>query len=1385
MSASRPLLAESSISSISSTNLDFYGAHNIVEKPVPLARSRNYDSQSLVLPNNSEQFRSRVSEPRELEELAVNRSTSERFVPLPSPRLFHSRSERSQLPAQPAGLTHSGWQHNGSPSQSISARSQSPVPIDINTISAKNLEANASTPSLESFHRSELRFSTRSSRFLRDHSVHSSSGAVSPRHPSSAAFDGPLSLSRKSSRRETLNQRVVYINDAAHSNEKFDLAGNKIRSSKYTWYSFLPRNLFEQFHRLAYVYFLVIVILNQIPPLAVFGRTASLFPLLFVLILTAIKDGYEDWGRHRSDSEENNRTALVLEGGAYTPKKWKKIRVGEMLKVHANETVPCDMVLLATSDPSGVAYIQTINLDGESNLKTRYAHQSTMKKHPEHGPISGTLICERPNRNIYEFSAYMNLDDDQLSLGPTNIILRGCVLKNTSWVIGVVIYAGQETKAMLNSSGAQSKRSRLEQQMNRETLWLSFFLLVICLIGGIGMGFWVSGHDSQLNSLPYYRSRDTEGEYYNYHHPVVEGIIGFLSCIIVFQIMIPISLYISMEFVRLGQSFFMIRDVEMFHTESNSPFQCRALNINEDLGQVGYVFSDKTGTLTQNKMQFHSASIDGTDYNNAKLTVEPMGKIEGEGEVENIEIVKELLGKQPLRPKVGAKLDPKLVEFLQGSRDTQERKSVHDYLLVLAACNTVVPTRVVMSPSGQLEMQVASAGESAPGFIEYQGESPDEQALVSAAASYGYTLLERTSSSIVISILGDIQRFEVLGVHEFDSVRKRMSVVVKCPDKSIKLLVKGADTSMLDIVAQSNVGFFNSSVIGGDISLEEKHRAEVYFATIKHLDQYAKDGLRTLVVGARTLGQEEIEIWRQQYLKASIALEERQELIQTAASLVENNLTLLGASGIEDKLQAGVPETISSLREAGIKVWVLTGDKQETAISIGFSCLLLTNDMELVIINENSKESCKEAIVSAKAKYGILSPQRRRKFLWRQSSVSVVNGPKIVSRSTTSDPSANQSNIELMGATKQYAGEPLALVIDGNSLVHALADDLEQELFELATACKVVVCCRVAPYQKAGIVSLVKRRTDEMTLAIGDGANDVAMIQMADVGVGISGQEGRQAVMASDFAIGQFRFLNRLLLIHGHWNYQRLAYMVLYNFYRNAVFVMMLFWYILYTAFSPESALYDWSLVFYSLIYTSVPTIAVGIMDKDLNPQTLLRIPALYGSGQRNEGYNQRLFWFTMLDTLWQSLVLFYVPFFTYRESTVDMYSLGSLWSIAVVILVNLHLAMDVKSWTWITHAAIWGSILVTYACLFILDSIASTDFLPHYWVMYHIVGSGSYWLDKILIVAIALLPRFCIGLIRQRISPTDIQIAREAEILRGTTRDPHSSMELHNISHA
>ncbi|KAJ6803894.1 phospholipid-transporting ATPase 1-like [Iris pallida] len=809
--------------------------------------------------------------------------------------------------------------------------------------------------------------------------------------------------------------RLIYINDPKKTNDEYDFTGNEIRTSKYTVITFLPKNLFIQFHRVAYLYFLAIAGLNQLPPLAVFGRTVSLFPLLFVLFVTAIKDGYEDWRRHRSDRKENNREAQVLQFGKFRMKKWKKIRVGEVMKIYADESVPCDMVLLGSSDPNGIAYIQTMNLDGESNLKTRYARQETAPMILGEGSYSGLIRCEQPNRNIYEFTANMEYNGHRVPLGQSNIILRGCQLKNTDWVVGVVVYAGQETKAMLNSAVSPSKRSRLESYMNRETFWLSVFLFVMCSVVATGMGLWLYHNRKKIDTLPYYRRRyftngRDNGKVYKYYGLGLEILFSFLSSVIVFQIMIPISLYISMELVRLGQSYFMIGDTQMYDSNSDSRFQCRSLNINEDLGQIRYIFSDKTGTLTENKMEFRRASVYGVDYGDS-LQVTDQRSLVGRRWKLNSEV----------------NVDSELVKLLHKDIIGEERIAAHEFFLALAACNTVIPmtSKSTSRSSANEEHDVVDT-------INYQGESPDEQALVTAASAYGYTLMERTSGHIVVDVNGEETRLDVLGLHEFDSVRKRMSVVIRFPSNAVKVLVKGADSSMLGIID-----------ISSDNGCAAAESAKIKHATENHLTCYSSQGLRTLVIASRDLTDAEFEEWQEKYEEASTSLTERQAKLRQAAALIECRLNLLGATAIEDKLQEGVPETIESLRQAGIKVWVLTGDKQETAISIGLSCKLLTQNMQQIIINGNSEAECRRLLGDAKTRYGIKSVDCSDKIIHSMKNADSTGSPRTTkSRSQATGYAGGASEMSEFWGEK---AAPLALIIDGNSLVYILEKDLESE----------------------------------------------------------------------------------------------------------------------------------------------------------------------------------------------------------------------------------------------------------------------------------------------------------------------------------------------------
>lgn len=294
--------------------------------------------------------------------------------------------------------------------------------------------------------------------------------------------------------------------------------------------------------------------------------------------------------------------------------------------------------------------------------------------------------------------------------------------------------------------------------------------------------------------------------------------------------------------------------------------------------------------------------------------------------------------------------------------------------------------------------------------------------------------------------------------------------------------------------------------------------------TQQQLDNYARQGLRVLVMARRTLTFTEYNEWAQKHQEFELTLESRDKKIRDSFAALESGLQLLGATGIEDRLQEGVPETIAALMAAGIIVWVLTGDKPETAINVAYSAKLFTSNMELLRLTARSRDAAENSIL----------------FFLNEIEKHEVG-------QFEDDARGNKGR---------------ALVVDGKTLTFILdlRSNLTKPFLRLTKHCVSVLCCRSTPLQKAFLVKIVKEELRMSTLAIGDGANDVSMIQMADVGVGISGQEGMQAVMASDFTLARFRLLERLLLVHGHWCYDRLARMILYFFYKNAVSFFFFLW---------------------------------------------------------------------------------------------------------------------------------------------------------------------------------------------------------------------------------
>ena len=800
-----------------------------------------------------------------------------------------------------------------------------------------------------------------------------------------------------------------------------------------------------------------------------------------------------------------NPTKSVPEKAKFKKDYWKSVQVGDFVRIYNDDQIPADVVILSTSDPDGACYVETKNLDGETNLKVRQAlHSGRSIKHAKQCEQTEFLIeSESPHANLYRYSGAVrwNQRDAKRPHEPgtamaepisiNNLLLRGCSLRNTEWVLGVVVFTGQETKIMLNAGITPSKRARMARELNWNVIYNFIILFFMCLISGIVQGVnWSHGN----NSLDYFEFGSVGGK------PSLDGFITFWASVILFQNLVPISLYISLEIVRTAQAFFIYSDTHMYYDKLDYPCTPKSWNISDDLGQIEYIFSDKTGTLTQNVMEFKKCTINGVPYGEAYTEAQAGMQrrqgvdIEAEGAKAHKQIAEDrvrMLGYlRKLHPNPYLHDDdltfvaPDFVHDLEGLSGKEQEEANKQFMLALALCHTVITERTPGDPPK----------------IEFKAQSPDEAALVATARDCGFTVIGRSNDGIILNILGEEREYTVLNTLEFNSSRKRMSAIIRMPDGRIVLFCKGADSIIYS-------------------RLKKGEQKELRKATAEHLEMFAREGLRTLCIAMKEMDEETYQQWNLEHDAAAAAIVDREDKLETVSDAVERDLTLLGGTAIEDRLQDGVPDTIALLGDAGIKLWVLTGDKVETAINIGFSCNLLSNEMDLIVfkIDDQSLEAAGAELNKHLQTFNITGSDAELK--------------------------AARTNHEPPEATH-------AIVIDGDSLKLVLDDELRQKFLLLCKKCKSVLCCRVSPSQKAAVVQMVKDGLDVITLSIGDGANDVAMIQEADVGVGIAGEEGRQAAMSSDYAIGQFRFLQRLVLVHGRWSYRRLAETIANFFYK-------------------------------------------------------------------------------------------------------------------------------------------------------------------------------------------------------------------------------------------
>eukprot|EP00898_Chlorokybus_atmophyticus_P002241 jgi/Chlat1/3017/Chrsp201S03276 len=1064
--------------------------------------------------------------------------------------------------------------------------------------------------------------------------------------------------------------------------------GNRIRTTKYTLITYCPKALFEQYRRVANWYFTLTAALS-LGPFSPFSWWTTWTPLVFVIGVSMVKEGYEDFRRSRLDKAVNHRKVDVLVSqGVWERRAWKDVRVGDVVRVLDGNEFPADLLVLSSGHVDGTCWVQTANLDGETNLKSKRALEETLsvvaldasaRDASQFNAKVVRLQAEGPNPSLYTFDGVLSTVGVDLPVGPEQVLLRGSTLRNTSYVVGGVVYTGHDTKIMRNQVAAPSKRSHLDKAADG-IVWVMFaIMLALSLLTAILLAVRNTDWGPKMWYLQPFRD-DSD---FDPRKEARTGVYSFLTSITLYSYLIPISLYVSLEIVRVFQSnWFIDYDRYMYDESTQSYAKSRTSNLNEELGMT--VLSDKTGTLTENRMEFFKCAIAGVSYGQGLTEVE-RSIASKEGRLSALSIAS--TSATPLEE--GYNLRD---EWLEDGKwlSRADANTIKHFFTVLALCHTAVPKQ--------------DTGDDP----QYEAESPDEAAFVVAARrAGGLVFVRRGQKSLTLRDRYSTSKgnkevtYELLATLQFSSVRKRMSVLVRDPAGKIFLMTKGADSVIYERLA-----------LGGDISILK--------ATQEHCAQYATAGLRTLVIGYREVSESEYASWQVTYKAAATALSNRKALLEDAAELIEKDLILLGATAIEDKLQAGVPHMIELLHQANIAVWVLTGDKLETAVNIG----LLRADMRKFILQSKAVENAGDQDVS-------INEASSRQLLEAYVKAALLN---------------------------QAQGVPNALVIDGHALADALQPANRPFLTQLAALCDAVVACRVSPKQKAQVTMLVRKDLKHVTLAVGDGANDAA-----NIGVGISGLEGRQAVMAADFAIGQFRFLERLLLWHGRSNYRRLSRFILYFFYKNVTFGMTLFWHNINTFFSGGVIYVQWYLSTYNLIWTALPICVVAVLDQDVDWPTTRCFPELYIEGQRNEyfTFKEKAWW--LINGLWQSAVLYYSVVFLFGHITTLHSGLalgadaaGTALYTAALVVVTVQLATMVQYWPWPLHLVLWGSLAVWIIAITIAPALYGGIFRTA------LAPTVAFWLFLLLMVPAPAVVDFTLHATRRYLRPKPHHIAQE-----------------------
>lgn len=923
---------------------------------------------------------------------------------------------------------------------------------------------------------------------------------------------------------------------------------NMISHQKYTIFNVIPKFLFDQFKFFFNFFYLVITLTQFIPIYRIGFLVTYIMPLCFVLAISFLKEMFDEYNRWKRDRELNyQKYTLITEFGP-TQINSKDLRVGHIISVHSGERIPADLIILQTSDSIGTTFIKTTQLDGETDWKLRRSIPITQGSSNLFSFSRVLFEIETPRPQIYDFSGRLHINDKIVPIGVESTAWADTSVASGS-IVGVVAYTGHETKSSLNGAPTSQKVGKVDSEINKYSSVLFFLLFTSSFIFTFLVGFSSNSH------------------------------ILLVRFVLLFSFIIPISMKVNLDVSKMVYSFRI----------SNDPSIKGAIMRNsalpEELGRVEYIFTDKTGTLTRNEMEFKKLQIDN-------------------------------------------------VVFTQNSRPTEIEHL--KAFLALSLCHSVTVTD--------------------EGF---QSSSPDEIALVTQAQRVGYKLLSHDDREIKIQFPDNsIEVFSVVAVLPFSSVWKFMSIVVQHPNYGTLLISKGSDSSIKAMCPPSE---WVDEVVGN----------------------LAREGLRTLVFAYKQIEQTDLDAFLNIYEQASTSVTDRGQKILESFKTITKNMTLQCVTGVEDKLQENVAETLESLEAANIKIWMLTGDKLETAICVALSSRLFSRDVDYKIV---------------------------------QSLADVYQLLEL-----------DHNNVP-------------PIVIDGTVLEQSI--EQHPDLFlSFAVKSPAVVVCRCSPSQKELVVKSV---TGVVSCAVGDGGNDVSMIQAASVGVGIVGKEGKQASMSADVSINSFCHLERLLLWHGTNSYKHTSRLSQFVMHRGVIMTATQAIYSLLFNIVPSPLYNDWLMMGFATFFTNFSVFSL-IFDTFVDEQTVIAFPELYHKCQKGRYLSAKTFIGWTLLAIYQGFVIVFLSssvFGIYRRDIRDLQSI----SFTSMIFTELCLiCFEVNRFNILSVLAEILSCTIYISAMFALKDAFDTSFIL-----------TMEFLCKILLVtSIAVLPIVIIELMTRKCAPT------------------------------